>query len=109
MCPLNSDFCLKIRHAGYRIIWTPYAELYHYESVSRGDDEAPEKKARFNREAEVMRERWATDCEHDPFYNPNLTLDFERPVLADPPRTTRPWNAFYDPEDLENEVSSGAA
>ncbi|WP_420405697.1 glycosyltransferase [Nisaea sp.] len=103
------DFCLKIRHAGYRIVWTPYAELYHYESVSRGDDEAPEKKARFNREAEVMRERWATDCEHDPFYNPNLTLDFERPVLADPPRTTRPWNAFYDPDDLENEVSSGVA
>ncbi|MEQ8335209.1 glycosyltransferase [Nisaea sp.] len=103
------DFCLKIRHAGHRIVWTPYAELYHYESISRGDDEAPEKKARFNREAEVMRERWATDCEHDPFYNPNLTLDFERPVLADPPRTTRPWNAFYDPEDLENEVSSGAA
>lgn len=95
------DFCLKIRHAGYRIVWTPYAELYHYESVSRGDDEAPEKKARFNREATVMRERWATDCEHDPFYNPNLTLDFERPVLADPPRTERPWNAFYDPEDLE--------
>lgn len=103
------DFCLKIRHAGYRIVWTPYAELYHYESVSRGDDEAPEKKARFNREAEVMRERWGTDCEHDPFYNPNLTLDFERPVLSDPPRTARPWNAFYDPEDLENEVSSGAA
>ena len=78
------------------MVWTPYAELYHYESISRGDDDAPEKRERFNAEATCMRERWATDCENDPFYNPNLTLDFEQPVIADPPRAVRPWNDYIE-------------
>ncbi|GHD53637.1 hypothetical protein GCM10017083_30220 [Thalassobaculum fulvum] len=90
------DLCLKIRKAGYRIVWTPYAELYHHESVSRGVDTAPEKMERFAAEVRTMQERWNTRLEADPFYNPNLTLDYERPHLADPPRATRPWEAYYE-------------
>lgn len=69
------DFCLKVRAAGYLNVWTPFAELYHLESVSRGAEDDPEKQRRFNAEAEVMLRRWALD--RDPYYSPNLTLDRE--------------------------------
>ena len=90
------DFCLKIRKAGHRLVWTPYAELYHHESVSRGLDSDPEKIDRFAAEIRVMQDRWRTKFEADPFYNPNLTLDRERPIIADPPRVIRPWADYYD-------------
>ena len=73
------DFCLRIREAGWRIVWTPYAELYHYESKSRGSDEKdPAKKARFDAERARLYERHGRDAIlHDPYYNPNLSLDYE--------------------------------
>lgn len=71
------DFCLKVREAGYRNLWTPYAELYHHESVSRGHEDTPEKQARFKREAEFMKEKWGALLQNDPFYSPNLTLEHE--------------------------------
>jgi glycosyltransferase involved in cell wall biosynthesis len=71
------DFCLKLREAGYRNVWTPYALLYHHESVSRGHDDTPEKKARFSREAQFMKTKWGKKLLADPFYNKNLTLDRE--------------------------------
>jgi GT2 family glycosyltransferase len=89
------DFCLKVREAGYRLVWTPYAELYHHESVSRSLDTAPEKVSRFAAEVRVMQERWHTKFEIDPFYSPNLTQDRERPVMADPPRMERPWAEYF--------------
>lgn len=67
------DLCLKVMTAGYRNLWTPFAELYHHESVSRGADEAPEKRARFLGECAVMRSRWTALLDNDPYYNPNLT------------------------------------
>ncbi|MDP5254348.1 MULTISPECIES: glycosyltransferase family 2 protein [unclassified Vibrio] len=67
------DFCLKVKQAGYRNLWTPYAELYHHESISRGAEDNPEKIARFNKEVEYMKTTWATDTTPDPFYNANLT------------------------------------
>jgi O-antigen biosynthesis protein len=69
------DFCLKVREAGYRVIWTPYAELYHHESVSRGSEDTPEKKARFEAEVEFMEKKWSEQLRRDPFYSPHLTLD----------------------------------
>jgi len=69
------DLCLKVQQAGYRNLWTPFAELYHHESVSRGADETPEKRARFAGECSVMRERWGSLLANDPNYNPNLALD----------------------------------
>jgi glycosyltransferase involved in cell wall biosynthesis len=71
------DLCLKVMALGYRNLWTPFAELYHHESVSRGADETPEKQARFRRECEVMQQRWRPALARDPYYNPNLSLHRE--------------------------------
>jgi GT2 family glycosyltransferase len=68
------DFCLKVRKAGYRNLWTPYAELYHYESKSRGSDDTPEKARRFKSEVEFMENKWGQLLKADPYYSPNLTL-----------------------------------
>ena len=71
------DFCLKVREQGYRNLWTPYARLYHHESVSRGQEDNPEKKARFKREVEYMKDKWGDKLQKDPFYSPNLSLEHE--------------------------------
>ena len=70
------DFCLKVREYGKLVVYNPYAELYHYESKSRGLEDTPEKRERFNREIMIFRKRWPEILRNgDPFYNPNLTLD----------------------------------
>lgn len=69
------DFCLKLLKAGYRNVFTPYALLYHHESLSRGHDDTPEKKAIFEYEFEHMKTCWGKIA--DPAYNPNLSLEFE--------------------------------
>ena len=71
------DFCLKLRRAGYLNVFTPYARLYHHESISRGADDTPEKHARFTKEFAYMKKTWHTSLHRDPAYNPNLTLEFE--------------------------------
>lgn len=85
------DFCLRLRECGYRNVWTPYAELYHYESASRGLEDTPEKQERFRSEATYMRARWGSLLDHDPAYNPNLTLQGNWPFLVQPSRAERPW------------------
>lgn len=80
------DFCLRAREAGYKNIWTPYAELYHHESASRGFDDTPEKQARSAKEVAYMKHRWGDALFNDPAYSPNLTLDSEDFGLAWPPR-----------------------
>lgn len=76
------DFCIKVREAGYRNIYTPYAKLYHHESISRGQENSPEKQARFAREVEFMQSKWGEAIKTDPYYNPNLTLTAENFALA---------------------------
>lgn len=71
------DFCLRVREAGYRNLWTPYAELYHHESVSRGQENTPEKLARFENEKTYMKVTWGEKLQKDPAYNPNLNHDVE--------------------------------
>lgn len=72
------DFCMSIRKAGYLIVFTPYAEFYHYESKSRGLEDTTEKRARFNGEVIRFQSRWAKELKKgDPYYNPNLSLDSE--------------------------------
>lgn len=68
------DFCLKVREAGYRNLWTPYAELFHYESKSRGAEDTREKVERFNKEIEFVKTKWGELLRRDPCYSPNLTL-----------------------------------
>ena len=70
------DFCLKLREKGLLNVFTPFAELYHYESVSRGLDDSGEKAERYNRESAHFREKWKAVLEKgDPYYNPNFSLD----------------------------------
>ena len=71
------DFCLRLRRAGYHVLFTPYAEAYHCESKSRGLDKKGTAKARFEGEQARLKERYGDALLHDPFYNPNLTLDME--------------------------------
>ena len=70
------DFCLKVRKAGYLVVYNPYAQFYHYESKSRGQEDSADKVARFQQEIGLFGERWGELLENgDPYYNPNLTLD----------------------------------
>jgi len=72
------DLCLKIREKGYLIVYTPFAELYHHESLSRGYENTPEKLERLLKEAKYLRDRWGEVIDKgDPYYNPNLTLEAE--------------------------------
>ncbi len=80
------DFCLRMREAGYRNVWTPYAELYHYESATRGHEDTPIKQLRFSDEVLYMQKRWGNLLRNDPAYSPNLTLDHEDFSYAWPPR-----------------------
>ncbi len=80
------DLCLKLREKGYLIVWTPYAELYHYESKTRGYEDTPEKEKRFFREVELFHSKWKFFIEKgDPYYNRNLTLDKEDFSLSTAP------------------------
>jgi GT2 family glycosyltransferase len=85
------DLCLKIGAAGYQLIWTPLATLYHLESASRGSDATAEKVDRFRREIAVMRERWGPVLDDDPFYGPNFDKEHVDYRLATPPARVRPW------------------
>ena len=70
------DFCLKLREKGYLNVFTPFAELYHFESISRGLDDQGQKAQRYDRESQQFREKWKKVLEvGDPYYNPNFSLD----------------------------------
>ena len=89
--PLNFndvDFCLKLRAAGHRIVWTPWAEWYHFESRTRHSVLRPE-------EYDFINQRWHYEINNDPYYNPNLAPDrndwLERPLRSGAPAVqTRP-------------------
>jgi GT2 family glycosyltransferase len=86
------DFCLRVRQAGYKIIWTPKAELYHYESLSRGrPDATPEGAARNNAEISYMRRQWGPILDNDPYFSPNLARDSLSFDIAPLTRAARPW------------------
>jgi GT2 family glycosyltransferase len=84
------DLCLRIRAMGYRILWTPFAELYHRESASRGIDVSDADVQRSMGETRYMLGQWGAELASDPFFNPNLALteDFE---VAEVSRVARPW------------------
>ena len=72
------DFCLQALAKDYSVVWTPYAELYHYESKTRGDEKSWAQKKRFSEEKKYFQQKWESFLkEGDPFYNPNLTLKHE--------------------------------
>lgn len=72
----DTDLCMRIRQAGWLVVWTPFAELIHAESKSRGDDLSPEKQRRFQGEVSRFKERWGKElAAGDPYYNPNCSLN----------------------------------
>ncbi|WP_019570512.1 glycosyltransferase [Thioalkalivibrio sp. ALE11] len=80
------DLCLKVLQSGYWNVWTPYARLYHFESISRGYEDTPEKQERFRGEIAYMRRQWGDLLDADPAYNPNLSLEDAQFRLARAPR-----------------------
>jgi len=71
------DLCLKLQKLGYRNLWTPYVELYHHESRSRGSEDTKKKQERFGREIAHMKKKWKSNLDNDRYYNGNLTKMFE--------------------------------
>jgi GT2 family glycosyltransferase len=98
------DLCLRLRETGRRIVYTPFAELYHHESVSRGFGGG------YHEEPVYMKRRWGDALNHDPYYNPNFSLgaaDFNLPAGAlrpDVARDGRPPTGEQDPERLPQEM-----
>ncbi len=81
------DLCLKLREKGLLNVFTPFAQLFHYESASRGSDvtadAAKDKAERYNRECELFKDRWKAVLEAgDPYFNPNFSLDYSNYVLS---------------------------
>jgi GT2 family glycosyltransferase len=69
------DYCLRLRQAGKRIVFTPHAKLVHAESASRGKDDRADRRDRFERELSLLRARWGETLNEDPTYNPQLSRD----------------------------------
>ncbi len=80
------DLCLKMNKYNLRIVWTPYADLYHHESASRGYEDTAEKLARFEKERTHMKGQWPQFIASDPAYSPNLTVETQDFAYAWPPR-----------------------
>src|SRR5690606_16033350 len=65
----DTDYCLRLRAAGYRLVYTPHAQLYHLEGATFGG------RGWYEGDLAIMRSRWQAVCDHDPYYNPHLTRD----------------------------------
>jgi glycosyltransferase involved in cell wall biosynthesis len=89
------DFCLRVREAGYRNVWTPYAEMIHHESLSRGAEDTPDKQKRFIQEINLMKTRWSSALQNDFAYSPNLTNEHEDFSFAWPPRIRKHYDCEY--------------
>jgi GT2 family glycosyltransferase len=87
------DLCLRLGEYGYRVVWTPFAELFHLESQSRGKPDTPEKLAREMREVGALWRLWRHAFDADPFHNPNLACAWDEPLHLCPPRHRKPWRA----------------
>ena len=83
------ELCIRLRQKGWRIVWTPAVEMYHYESISVGKHNAPHRHSLFQQEVRLMRERWGGLLDADPFFNPNLSLASLNYTLAFPPRLSK--------------------
>ncbi|RTL13012.1 MAG: glycosyltransferase [Neisseriaceae bacterium] len=90
------DLCLKVRKKGYKIIYSPFSELYHKESVSRGNDDTKEKIANHRQECKNMIKKYGKELKHDPYYNVNLSLDDEDYRITMQPRQFVPWRQWVE-------------
>ena len=91
------DLCLRVGDYGYRVVWTPFAELFHLESASPGLDDDPAKRSGLMRELQYMQETWGSLMESaDPFYNPNLLFAGEYFEVPSAPRRQKPWRSVFE-------------
>ena len=95
------DLCLRVREAGYRIVWVPGATLIHHEMATRGRDITLQQQVRHETERAVLRRRWPAEMDRDPFLNPNLDAE-EQMFLAVPSRRIPPWSAV---QSMTNETA----
>ncbi len=86
------DLCLRLGELGYRIVWTPFAELFHLESASRGVPDTPEKLAQEQSEVSDLWYSWRHIFTTDPFHNINLSCEWTKPQHLCAPRRRRPWD-----------------
>jgi GT2 family glycosyltransferase len=87
------DLCIKIRQQGSRIIWTPHAEMYHYESLTFGHPSSTARRVQFKLDVQLIRTRWHDVLDSDPCYNPNFdTMPGAVFSFAQPPRLPAPMN-----------------
>ncbi len=82
------DLCLRVRELGLAVAYSPDAQLFHYESLTRGNDFDPVRFGRYSAEVERMRQRWFATMMSDPYYNPNLSVSTGLYELAHPPRVS---------------------
>jgi GT2 family glycosyltransferase len=96
------DYCLRLRQAGKRVVFTPHAKLVHAESASRGKDDRADRRDRFERELNLLRARWGESLNEDPTYNPQLSRDgVPYSGLAWPPGVRNPrYNHVLPARDL---------
>jgi len=81
------DLCLRVRHAGLRVVWTPHAVLRHHEGRTRGSEaEDPQRQARFRAERDLVWAAWGDALDRDPFLNPNLLATEAGPLVLTRPR-----------------------
>ena len=92
------DLCLRLGDHGYRVVWTPFAELFHLECASRGlDSDDPAKRERADREWRHMRKTWGSLLETaDPFHNPNLLFHWDYQEIPSTPRRRKPWHYIVE-------------
>jgi hypothetical protein len=100
------DLCLRLQAAGYRNLYTPFAQFYHYESASRGDDAAVANRSRARGEIQYMWKRWGKLLLHDPGYNPSLSLKREDYSFAAPPRIKPIWQESLEEAAAPSETDA---
>jgi O-antigen biosynthesis protein len=98
------DFCLRAAARGLRTVWTPFATLIHHESASRGSDETPANRERFDKEKQMLRTRHQTQSFNDPYFSPWFTRDRSSPglVLHDQLPSSRRGSLLHVPRDPTN-------
>ena len=96
------DFCLRLRELGYINVWTPFAELFHHESISRGNDLDEINHHRFKKEQGYMLKKWKKIVARDPYFNPNLYIETHNNQFAFPPRVRYEWD-FERADGMNNE------
>jgi len=100
------DLCLRLQAAGYRNLYTPFSQFYHYESASRGDDAAGANRSRARGEMEYMWTRWGKLLLYDPGYNPSLSLKREDYSFAAPPRIKPIWQEWLEEPAALSEIDA---